>query len=186
MNVATITMEPDTAREKLRALRRQLHRRADAEYEALARGYEQLVEGKPVLSLEAAIRNAPCDEKERPRLAIARADRRQVRFWWLARETHARFDTSRSSREIASMVRDVDMGRQHSYEELRYSYSTQTQVMRLVRTEGWALVPLAPAEVVSVIGGASNLPHFYTLWEVEEWADRGHQRSNHECKNHEI
>lgn len=172
MNVATITMEPDTAREKLRALRRQLHRRADAEYETLARGYEQLVDGKPVLSLEAAIRGAPCDDKDRPRLAIGRADREQVKFEWAAHRERAIFDTSRSpTTRSETLWRTIDMGRQHEY-RARYAWEDESAPLRPQRVEGWALLPLVPAEVVQLIGGGSNLRHFFVLWEVEQWADR--------------
>lgn len=40
MDVQQITMDPAEAAERLRAVRRQLHRRADEEYSAIAAGCE--------------------------------------------------------------------------------------------------------------------------------------------------
>src|SRR5689334_16508278 len=80
MNVATLTIPKEQAREKLKAVRTQLHRRADAEYQALEAAYEQAARGRPLVDVRQAILDAPKDEKGRPRLAIARADKRQVRF----------------------------------------------------------------------------------------------------------
>lgn len=176
MNVATITMEPDAAREKLRALRRQLHRRADAEYEALASGYEALIEGRPVLSLEGAIHGGGFDEQDRPRLAVGRADRRQVHFRWNTNTPQATFSTQQNStRLIDSMVRSVDMGRNTTHTRAPYRWEIRDHGHRptdrfLTLTRGYALMPIVPAEVVSLIGGGSNLRLFFTLFEVEAWA----------------
>src|SRR5688572_18022547 len=78
MDVATITMDPEQAREKLRHYRAGVHRKADAEWERAADAYEQLAQGTAIVVLSEAIQHASFDAKGRPMLAIARADRRQV------------------------------------------------------------------------------------------------------------
>src|SRR4051794_382943 len=80
MDVATITMPPEAAREKLREDRRAPHPRTDEEYQRAAVASEALAEGTPLLLLSEVINRAPLDEKGRPRLAIARADRTQIRY----------------------------------------------------------------------------------------------------------
>ena len=80
MNVQTITESQESAKLKLTSYRAQLHRRADEEYESIAKGYEMLAKGLPLIDLGVVMRDAECDQHGRPNLAIARADRRQVEF----------------------------------------------------------------------------------------------------------
>lgn len=96
MNVTTIRMERAQAREKLKAFRREAHKRADAEYEAARIGYEALADGIPLIRLTQAFAEAGWDEAGNPRLAIARSDRRRVRYrveWQNARRVLS-FDAS--------------------------------------------------------------------------------------------
>ena len=55
MDVQTIKMPTEEAKDQLRAYRKQLHRKADAEYEAIARGYEELAKGRDLTDLERAV-----------------------------------------------------------------------------------------------------------------------------------
>jgi hypothetical protein len=80
MNTPLITQPAEEAREQLRAVRRSLHRRADAEYEALAAGLAEQAAGRSLLNLRDCFLGCPVDAVGRPRLAIARADRKQVHF----------------------------------------------------------------------------------------------------------
>lgn len=156
MNVQTITEPQESATAKLKAYRAQLHRRADAEYQAIAKGYEALAKGLPLIDLGAVMRDVECDEKGRPKLAIARADRRQVRFrtntWWGNRQA---FDTR--ERDVASetLYVEVDLPQFDGY-----------------RSDGYALVPLVPADAVERAGGRVALKNHFVLWEVEKWSDR--------------
>jgi hypothetical protein len=159
MNVETITMDPDEARERLKAYRTSLHRSADVEYEAAAAGYQALAEGTPIIQYERAIRDAPRDEKGRPMLAIARADRRQVRVGrpWTWGAPRAEFDCT------AGFDRFVTEG-----SLLRITVPTRQQ--HDLRT-GYALVPMVPPHALAVAGGRSKLSDHLILWEVEEWSD---------------
>jgi hypothetical protein len=163
MNVETITMDPDEARERLKAYRTSLHRSADVEYEAAAAGYQALAEGTPIIQYERAIRDAPRDDKSRPMLAIARADRTQVRLRWERRE--ALFDTSlRDAPNVPTgslLRRSVDMGEPPDY---RTEWGSQ-------HTAGHALVPMVPPHALKAAGGRSRLSEHLILWEVEEWSD---------------
>lgn len=167
MNVPTITMDPAEAQARLDEYRASLVRSADAEYEAAVAGYEALAEGTPVVQYGPAIAAAPVDEKGRPMLAIARADRRQVEFEWFGTSRSARFNTAKVSRWAlpAGSLLDLwtPMGRLHGLED-RHGYR---QTVR-----GYALVPMVPPHALKAAGGRSRLRDHVILWEVEEWADQ--------------
>jgi hypothetical protein len=80
MNLPMIQEPQDVARRKLAAYTRGLRRRTDAEYTAVAEGYRELAAGRKLLHLDNAIAAAGWNELGQPKLAIARADRRIVRF----------------------------------------------------------------------------------------------------------
>lgn len=163
MNVPQITMEKEAAQTKLEAYRVQLHRRADAEYEAVYAGYAALAEGRPLINLTEAFNHAGLDGNGRPRLAIARADRKQVqvttrRHWARLTNGMVRFD--------ATSV---------NYYQANYQGTlvVEVQIDGLSRDmhDGYALVPMVPADVRP----SGDMKDFFVLWEVEEWADTRHR-----------
>jgi hypothetical protein len=164
MNVKPITMPRELAQEKLAAYRQQLTRRNDEEYEAAAAGYAALAEGTPLISVTEAIRGGGFDEQKRPKLAIARADRKQVHFQWRPGSPWATFDTRKGSRESNSLLCEIDMGRTHGV--LNGNPPNQYGAF----LEGFALVPMIPADVRSTVN--VDLADCFILWEVEQWADR--------------
>lgn len=155
MNITTITEPQESAKAKLKAYRSQLHRRADEEYQAIADGYRHLAAGRGLINLADVMRDAPWDEKGRPSLAIARADRTQVQFranpW---RTSRPAFDTR--ERDVASDTLYVEV---------------ELESFEGRRCDGYALVPLVPADVVEAAGGRVALKNHFVLWEVEEWSD---------------
>lgn len=164
MNVDLIKMDPAEAREQLREYRAELHRRADAEYQAVAAGLEALAQGTPILNLTDAIRGGGFDEKMRPRLAVARADRKQVRFRWGGHTTSGEFDSSAgTAHQGAGLVLPMDFGRRHGWRHPEGWTAT---------VEGYALVPMIPAKArrESGVRPTSDRRHFI-LFEVEEWSD---------------
>lgn len=167
MNIQTIEMDPQEARERLKAYRASLHRSADEEYQAAAAGYEALANGTPLLQYGLAIAHAPRDDEQRPMLAVARADRRQVAFDW-QHGTLATFSTTDLGRwdnrlnEDSRLILDVTMPEPHG---LKNGWGG------VRRVEGWALVPMVPPHATQAIGGRSNLKDYLILWEVEAWAD---------------
>lgn len=132
----------------------------DSEFSQVIRGLEAAAEGARIIHLSNSIRACPRDEKGRPRLAIARADRTQVRFSWSARSQFASFDAAqrRATSVGPTLTRTVDMGGPHGIGDI---WKTIT---------GFALVPLVPPRALPP-GGRSALHRYYTLWEVESWSD---------------
>ncbi len=158
MNVPLIEMNREEALAKIDAYVAQLRRRADEEYSAAVAGYRALADGKPLLNLTDAINHAGLGDDGRPRLAIARADRRQVKVEtssWRFNERQLVFDaTSRNFNRwgyVGSLVINIRW--------------RDPQIK--VRT-GYALVPMVPADVRPQRG---QLRNYFILWEVEGWAD---------------
>jgi hypothetical protein len=151
MNVQQLSMPREQAREKLRAVRQQLHRRADSEYQQLETAYKAAAQGKPLIMLSEALRTAPLDEKGRPRLAVSRADRVQVRFQaWTGRWSWT--STARGQEFRNSQLQVL-------VDHTGADYRTP---------DGYALVPIVPPDV----RGNHSLETHSILWEVEQWADR--------------
>ncbi len=164
MDVPMIEMDPAEARERLKAYRGALHLGADAEYEAAVAGYEALAKGTPVIQFGEAIRAAGRFEDGRPKLAVARADRNQVRFscdggrraTFSATRGQWRDWNYRRDHPDGLLLMDVDMEPAGFYVHM-----------------GWALVPMVPPHAVEAAGSRAKLKDYLILWEIEEgWADR--------------
>lgn len=154
MNVATITMPKEKALAKLAAYRTSRYRSVDAEYRAAYAGYRALAKGTALIHVEDAIRQGGLDEGFRPRLAIARADAKEIRFAWGWNSTRAEFITHPRPNWRTAHAFGIDMGRVHSIGE------------RWNTIEAFALVPMVPPD----IRPRGALSRFHILWEVEAWA----------------
>lgn len=146
MDVDLITMDAEQAKVKLGAYRSQLRRRADEEYEAAEAGYKALADGKALINLSDAIRSGGLGADGRPKLAVARADRKEVRV--SLRLNQVEFRTG-AGRGLGSL----------SYALPGASWLTPT---------GYALIPMVPADVRPNV----DLSKCVILWEVVQWADR--------------
>lgn len=156
MDIATITMPVEQAQVKLAAYRQQLQQRADAEYEAAALGYRELAAGRPLLNLTDSILRGGLGADERPRLAIARADRGEC---WV--EIRGRSVTFGSDNRWRSPRSDT----------LRHTITHNWTFSRFPNI-GYALVPMIPADVRATIRANADLSKLFILWEVEHWAER--------------
>lgn len=161
MNPPTITMDPGEAQEQLDGYRDALRRRSDTEYAAAAAALETLVEGRALLQLSAAVLAGGFDDKMRPRLAIARADRKQVQFFWRTNETHGTFSTTNMPWQWPQLAERVEFDRLHGLERAGQTFHF---------CRGYALVPMVPPAVRRE--APSPLKHYHVLWEVEQWADK--------------
>ncbi|MFL5912736.1 MAG: hypothetical protein ACJ768_19495 [Gaiellaceae bacterium] len=153
MDVHTITMDPAEAEQKLAEYRARKIRPADEEAARVEAAYRQLAKGTPLLILADAIAAAPRDAQGRPRLAIARADRAQVKYLrWQQANTHT-FDAHLGRRPPKDLVVRVPLA------------PNEPPIREWL--EGFSLVPIVPP---AVLGNRSLKTHF-VLWEVEGWAD---------------
>lgn len=124
----------------------------DTEYRQVLVALQVLAKGTPLLNVPRNFnRKVSLDAKGRPNLAIARADKLQVRvqLW------HGHFDFQTDYRpRMGSPGRDTLVRVQSP--KARYG------------SEGYALVPLVPPDVRL---GRDRMAHHFILWEVEHWAD---------------
>lgn len=153
MNVASVMIPPETAREKLKAVRTVLHRKAESEFEALERAYSAALEGSPILDLEASFEIAGFFPDGFPRLAVARADRKRV-------EVGTRWGRGRPLVFTTALRWTAHPG------SLRVSVRCPNSPEQ--RTGGTTLVPMIPPEVREN-HPASRDKDRLILWEVEEW-----------------
>lgn len=153
MNVELMTMDRATAREKLKAYRRKRHADAEEVYSRCEAAFAALAEGTPVVDLSRVFEVCPVDGYGRPKLAVARADRKQVMFETRIFPERFCFDTRR------------DLGR--SNDSLCLQFSGQRFHSR-ERNRGYATVPMVPADVRPQTG---QLRDWFVLFEVEQWSD---------------
>lgn len=155
MDTPTITMPKAEARRHLKSYRAALHKKADAEYEAIATAYQTLAQGKAVLNLADAFGQAPVDDKGRPRLCIARADQRQARIY------------ASGWPEANGIVCTTLVGWRRGRAPNMAQISIAVPGLRRF-PEGYALVPIVPPAVKKHYALRTTA----VLWEVEQWADR--------------
>ena len=156
MNVPTIAMDPDQAKAKLKAYRRELHHQADATYQAAADGYRFLSAGFPLIDIEAAIRAGGFDGEGLPCLAIARADSKVVCVHTWSGETR--------------FYRERNRGRRPTNEVVSLPIAAPQNHWRK-----YTRVPMVPADVIQQLRNqnrSAKLSNYHVLWEVERWYDR--------------
>lgn len=74
MDVQEITMDPAKAREAFKAYGAAVKQKYSEDYDALAKGYKAIAQGKSVIDLHGVLKNAGVDARYRPKFAVARAD----------------------------------------------------------------------------------------------------------------
>lgn len=160
MNTPTITATPEEAKEKLAAYKARSRRLSDPEYHDIILAYEWLAKGHKLIDVGVAIRDTGFDDKMRPKLALARADRREVRFEWGGNSDVALFDASARGRVrwTPQFMERVNFNRRHGL--------TNCSPWGGTSIEAFALVPLVPAEI-----RPGKLSDYHILWEVDEWHD---------------
>lgn len=81
MTLTKITMDKDDARARYDAYRAMPEAKRTGEDEAAMRGFKAMADGKDLVDLVDALRDAGVDGQGMPRLAIARADQANIRFY---------------------------------------------------------------------------------------------------------
>lgn len=160
MNVTVTPVDQEAVRSQLRQFRQRKHQDAEREYSQVVERLEQLAEERVegMLDVGDVIREHGFDELRRPRLAIARADRKVVALTvgWRDNAKGFYFDASDSSRRTyracvefipAPALEGADGGRR-----------------------GFARVPLVPPAIRDKTKG--KLSEYHILWEVDRWFDR--------------
>lgn len=175
MDVTTIQMDPEAAREKMEYYREVLKGRhaavIDQEFQAIEAACEELAKGTPLINPIEAIRDCGWRPDGRPKLAIGRADKKQVQ-WRISRDSrrwhHEKCEWSGNyapmtwSFEARNTRRDTSRSK-----NLHFEVPDVRTNPPIAPVQGVAMMPLVPAEVYPSRG--LNLSRYFVLWEVENW-----------------
>lgn len=170
MNTPLITMEPEEAERRMKAYSARIGKTKGkalsvdvrAEYESIRLGYKALAKGTPLLDLDDAIAHGGFDAKGRPRLAIGPAHRKVIEFAWDQGQARFRPTTWNSWRTLEKEQRFA------SVRPPKSSARERRPNGHVIRWEGYARVPVVPADVRPKFGCEKD---WFILWEVEKWAD---------------
>lgn len=152
MDVAMITMDTAKARAAFKAYSTAVKQRYDADYDALAKGYKSIAQGRSVIDLYAAMKQAGVDRQLRPRLAIARANWEWCyfdgRYGGLGRQWQFRDESWHRSKYFT-----------RKYINLKAEIQATDRTLK-------ARVPLVPPQYRP----RGSLGNYYILWEAD-WED---------------
>ena len=166
MDVELVEMPVEEAKKRLEEYEDAARRSADEEIQSIRDGYAALAEGTPLVNLGDVIRSAPRDEKHRPMLAVARADRKEVMFSWANRAFASHFVSS-ADMEVWRLPPSSGLRIDVAMAEPCPGVPNETGSY-LYDSQGYALVPHVPPHVLRQ---RSYLKDHFVLWEVEKWSD---------------
>lgn len=170
MNPAVISATVEEARTKRDQYSAFLSKRKvkDPELVAAERIYYHLALGKKLIDVGQAIREGGFDDDMRPRLAIARADRRQICFTWPWWDDRGAFNANlheSAGQQHETLIERVNFNRRHGV----VKYHDNARTLRYQPDiKVYALVPLVPP----IHRPKAPLAQFHILWEVERWAEQ--------------
>ncbi len=150
--IATITMPPLEARERLREYRRSRHKDVEGEYALAVAGYEALAKGQELVNIGDVIPKGGFLTPGMPRLAICRADAKVVRYHMPGYQMLGIYTYHRSPHRDDPKV------------EIRMSRPVSMEWGSSIT--GYAMVPMVPPDMRPERG---RLALFHILWEVTEW-----------------
>lgn len=166
MNIQPLKELPEIAKAKARHYARELKKarmkdvdiKYRLEYEVLRRAYAELAKGTKVLDIHQAIAAGGFYDNMFPKLAIARADQRDVRMRWGA-GTRIEYHSGQNKWGTYEKhsIRHVDVGITHN---------RTTREGWIVTLDASSRVPKIPLEHIPE---GKPLSKFYILWEVEKW-----------------
>lgn len=154
MNVPTLTMPTDLAREKYEQYKTALEEREQTtEDTEILLGYKALAAGKQLLNLHDVFRTCPLTDKGLPKLAVARAS-----WKWCHFNVSGNFGVFASSRQY-TYVRSWKRTKPHGHIRIR-----EAAMPKGTKGTGRALVPIIPA---TIRPKAADLSRYFILFEAE-------------------
>jgi hypothetical protein len=135
--------------------RQHLKERADKTDEALARAYEQIARGQRVIDIEQSFRNAGCDERGRPKLAIVRADAPLCYYF--------RHTSAWGSRDRAGHI----FGSERIYNANHTRTYTRLPLDTLTTDSTSTLKAITPSIPPQYRPAAADLWKYHIIWEAE-------------------
>lgn len=164
MELTTIKVSKEEAQAKIKAYYNRLRRRANLQYRQALDAYSKIPDGGELVDLGKVFLDVPLDEWWRPRVAVARADRKEVRVY---RDT--RWSRSAQATVYTNKVRfdtTIEWGTPWHRGDMVLHFDLRDEPKGEFKA-GKALVPLVPPEHRP--GG--HLRNYTLLWEVERWQE---------------
>lgn len=170
MDLATIVIEPDEARQRVAEYQEALRQERNVEDEAMLAGFRAAARGLPIIQLSKCIERGGFFNNGLPRMAVARADAKEVAVEWEWFQGHGvRFDSDpipvgawRDTRR--RWQRRAMVGSDHVRVALVKPDATP-RVHQL--TSGRTIVPSVPPRFRPK--RQQRLHGLHVLWEVEKW-----------------
>lgn len=170
MNVSTITITQDEALQKLAAYKALSARQRTADDERIQSMYAAVSNGATVINVANAFKETGLNDRQQPKLAIARGDWREVFFHpgkWL------RVENDNTISSPGTWSRDKGAGAfvdTNSFNPMAYSKTisyTNTFPLDMPMTTLRAVVPHVPPNIRPV----KKLHNYHILFEVDEWVN---------------
>lgn len=163
MNLGTITIDRDEARERLAEYERAIKEDRNAEDEAIAMGYRAAARGLPIIRLSECMDRAGCFDNGLPKIAVVRADATEC---WVS----AGGSTSTEGRNLlrfSDISHPDDRGALVGRHHVRTTQAVPSYTHNR-RWRGQTVVPLVPPRYRP---RRPRLAKCHILWEVEEWSN---------------
>ena len=158
MNLETLDISEDEAREKLAEYESMVREERTAEDEAIAMGYRAAARGLPILRLSQSVAAGGWHDNGLPRIAVVRADARECFVRWDGSDlVYADHDDWRANRGALVGARTVRVTVENGHAQRKGRGSWQSAS---------TIVPIVPPRFRPRL---RRLRHCHVLWEVEEW-----------------
>lgn len=171
MNTTLIKIDKEQAREKLRAYRASKHKDAEKLYAQAAAAYQAAADGWPLIDIGAAIREGGFHFDMAPKLAIARADRFEVRMEWGVGSTLIEFVGLASVQKGRAASPTLGSSTLRLLVDVEREHDKVNSAGNRLWLRRYARVPMVPADVRPKHG---QLKEWHVLFEVEKWSLKSH------------
>lgn len=151
MNVSTITVEREEALTKLAEYRRLNRRQVQPEDTRLRQLYQAVAKGSRVVNVLEAFKATGLNTDGHPKLAIARADWRNVFFRCGSSQGRGRFAENATWRQYVADIALPD------------------GTFQFPNTQPWSTIKSAVPHIPPAIRPKIALSNFHILFEVEKW-----------------
>lgn len=165
MDLATIEMPVEQAKERLEQYRKRLGVERTRQDERIAAGYRVLARGLPIIKLSESVQRGGYFDNGLPRIAIARADSQDC---WVDVSSWEKAAVYLTERPHGSWGQDRNRGALVNSVSVRVNLPDMPELPYMGRQrQGHTIMPLIPPQHRP---NPRRLHHFHILWEVEQWA----------------
>ena len=179
MEIEKIQMPKEKAKAEWRIYNDLIKKRHDKYLEDMKKSMYQLSKGRELIDIYKIMENAGVTKNFQPKLAIARADWKEVQF---CKQDDGRgffYDPDRKKYYggvwAVKNEGDIDLRPQTFMQWARVKEQRKDSKDNIVNVDSWQIanekcktkIPIIPAQLIP----DGNLSNYYILWEVQKWED---------------